>query len=208
MPSRCPKHGSATVIRGQHQQRSVAGAAELRHCWTVSGRPSFAGNLTDQPEVRYTEGGIARAMLRVGRERSAGAGPSLFTVVVERPGRARSAAAEQGQPGGRGSAPVAELDGQGRQRPIRWPRSWGRAALGDGDAHQEHLGAVGIGRGVTRAQLADSARHASTSVIAWAVLWNSTACIPSRLAATTLASRSSRNTTSPGATPSRWHVIL
>ena len=26
---------------------------------------SFAGNLTDQPEVRYTESGIARAMFRV-----------------------------------------------------------------------------------------------------------------------------------------------
>jgi single-stranded DNA-binding protein len=26
---------------------------------------SFAGNLTDQPEVRYTDSGIARAMLRV-----------------------------------------------------------------------------------------------------------------------------------------------
>jgi len=26
---------------------------------------SFAGNLTDDPEVRYTEAGIARAMLRV-----------------------------------------------------------------------------------------------------------------------------------------------
>jgi single-stranded DNA-binding protein len=26
---------------------------------------SFAGNLTDDPEVRYTEGGIARAMFRV-----------------------------------------------------------------------------------------------------------------------------------------------
>jgi hypothetical protein len=26
---------------------------------------SFAGNLTDQLEVRYTEGGIARAMFRV-----------------------------------------------------------------------------------------------------------------------------------------------
>ena len=25
---------------------------------------SFAGNLTDDPEVRYTEGGIARAMFR------------------------------------------------------------------------------------------------------------------------------------------------
>jgi single-stranded DNA-binding protein len=26
---------------------------------------SFAGNLTDDPEVRYTESGIARAMFRV-----------------------------------------------------------------------------------------------------------------------------------------------
>jgi single-strand DNA-binding protein len=43
---------------------------------------SFAGNLTDQPEVRYTEGGIARAMFRVAvsgrREQEA----SFFTVVV------------------------------------------------------------------------------------------------------------------------------
>jgi len=44
---------------------------------------SFAGNLTDDPEVRYTEGGIARAMFRVavsGRREEA----SFFTVVVWR----------------------------------------------------------------------------------------------------------------------------
>jgi single-strand DNA-binding protein len=45
---------------------------------------SFAGNLTDQPEVRYTEGGIARTMFRVAvsgrREREA----SFFTVIVWR----------------------------------------------------------------------------------------------------------------------------
>jgi single-strand DNA-binding protein len=44
---------------------------------------SFAGNLTDDPEVRYTEGGIARAMFRVavsGREHE----PSFFTVIVWR----------------------------------------------------------------------------------------------------------------------------
>ena len=43
---------------------------------------SFAGNLTDDPEVRYTEGGIARAMFRVAvsgrREQEA----SFFTVVL------------------------------------------------------------------------------------------------------------------------------
>ena len=45
---------------------------------------SFAGNLTDDPEVRHTEGGIARAMFRVAvsgrREQEA----SFFTVVVWR----------------------------------------------------------------------------------------------------------------------------
>jgi single-strand DNA-binding protein len=45
---------------------------------------SFAGNLTDDPEVRSTEGGIARAMFRVAvsgrREQEA----SFFTVIVWR----------------------------------------------------------------------------------------------------------------------------
>ena len=45
---------------------------------------SFAGNFTDDPEVRYTDGGIARAMFRVAvsgrREQEA----SFFTVVVWR----------------------------------------------------------------------------------------------------------------------------
>ena len=45
---------------------------------------SFAGNLTDGPELRHTEGGIARAMSRVAvsgrREQEA----SFFTVIVWR----------------------------------------------------------------------------------------------------------------------------
>jgi single-strand DNA-binding protein len=45
---------------------------------------SFAGNLTDDPEVRYTEPGIALARFRVAvsgrRERE----PSFFTVIVWR----------------------------------------------------------------------------------------------------------------------------
>ena len=43
---------------------------------------SFAGNLTDDPELRHTEGVIARAMFRVAvsgrREQEA----SFFTVIV------------------------------------------------------------------------------------------------------------------------------
>jgi single-strand DNA-binding protein len=46
---------------------------------------SFAGNLTDNPELRHTKGGIARATFRVavsGRSRDSEA--SFFTVVVWR----------------------------------------------------------------------------------------------------------------------------
>ena len=45
---------------------------------------SFAGNLTDQPEARYTEGGIARAMFRVAVSGRREQEPSFFTVVVWR----------------------------------------------------------------------------------------------------------------------------
>jgi single-strand DNA-binding protein len=45
---------------------------------------SFAGNLTDQPEVRSTEGGIARAMFRVAVSARRDQEPSFFTVVVWR----------------------------------------------------------------------------------------------------------------------------
>jgi hypothetical protein len=80
---------------------------------------SFAGNLTDDPEVRYTDSGIARAMFRVAvsgrREQEA----SFFAVVVWRDQAEHAAVPGQGQPGGgRGSAPTAELDRRGRQRPL------------------------------------------------------------------------------------------
>ena len=42
----------------------------------------FAGNLTDQPEVRYTEGGIARAMFRVAVSGRRDQEASFFTEVV------------------------------------------------------------------------------------------------------------------------------
>jgi single-strand DNA-binding protein len=50
----------------------------------TEGIVSFAGNLTDDPELRHTESGIARAMFRVAvsgrREQEA----SFFTVIVWR----------------------------------------------------------------------------------------------------------------------------
>jgi single-strand DNA-binding protein len=45
---------------------------------------SFAGNLTDQPEVRYTEAGIARARFRVAVSGRREQEPSFFSVVVWR----------------------------------------------------------------------------------------------------------------------------
>jgi single-strand DNA-binding protein len=45
---------------------------------------SFAGNLTDDPEVRYTEGGVARAAFRVAVNGRREQEPSFFTVVVWR----------------------------------------------------------------------------------------------------------------------------
>jgi single-strand DNA-binding protein len=45
---------------------------------------SFAGNLTDTPEVRHTEGGIARATFRVAVSGRRDGEASFFTVVVWR----------------------------------------------------------------------------------------------------------------------------
>jgi single-strand DNA-binding protein len=52
---------------------------------------SFAGNLTDDPEARYTEGGIARARFRVAVSGRREQEPSFFTVIVWR-GQAEHAA--------------------------------------------------------------------------------------------------------------------
>jgi single-strand DNA-binding protein len=45
---------------------------------------SFAANLTDDPEVRYTDGGIARATFRVAVSGRRDGEASFFTVVVWR----------------------------------------------------------------------------------------------------------------------------
>jgi single-strand DNA-binding protein len=45
---------------------------------------SFAGNLTDTPELRHTEGGIARATFRVAVSGRRDQEASFFTVVVWR----------------------------------------------------------------------------------------------------------------------------
>ena len=45
---------------------------------------TIVGNLTDDPEVRYTESGIAKAMFRVAVSGRRDQEPSFFTVIVWR----------------------------------------------------------------------------------------------------------------------------
>jgi single-strand DNA-binding protein len=45
---------------------------------------SFAGNLTDQPELRHTQDGIARTIFRVAVSGRREQEPSFFTVIVWR----------------------------------------------------------------------------------------------------------------------------
>ena len=80
---------------------------------------SFAGNLTDQPEVRYTDSGIARAMFRVAVSGRREQEPSFFTVIVWRDqAESASPVPEQRQPSrGHGSASAAELDRRGLAAP-------------------------------------------------------------------------------------------
>ena len=103
---------------------------------------SFAGNLTDDPELRHTESGIARAMFRVAvsgrREQEA----SFFTVVVWRDQAEH--AAESLTKGSR-VVVVGRLqqrswtaeDGSARSPSRSWPRSWGRACGGRGNDDQD-----------------------------------------------------------------------
>jgi single-strand DNA-binding protein len=73
----------STVPRVQGQGRPPGQTVQEGRTMTEAS-VSFAGNLTDDPEVRYTESGIARAMFRVavsgGRDQEA----SFFTVIVWR----------------------------------------------------------------------------------------------------------------------------
>jgi single-stranded DNA-binding protein len=74
---------------------------------------TFAGSLTDQPELRHSEARIARARFRVAASGRREQEASFFTVIVwrEQAEHARRVPG-QGQPGrGGGPAPAAELDG-------------------------------------------------------------------------------------------------
>jgi hypothetical protein len=76
VPSTCPKQRSATVIHGQ--QRSVAGAGELRHprmlaCRTVL--PKLAVDRADQPCCTAANASMVAALPDVGQDSELGQHP-------------------------------------------------------------------------------------------------------------------------------------
>jgi single-strand DNA-binding protein len=73
----------STVPRFQGQGKPPGQAIQEGSTMTEAS-VSFAGNLTDHPEVRYTEGGIARAMFRVAVSGRREQEPSFLTVTVWR----------------------------------------------------------------------------------------------------------------------------
>jgi single-strand DNA-binding protein len=73
----------STVPRVQGQGRPP-GQAPGRGRTKTEASVSFAGNLTDDPELRHTETGIARAMFRVAVSGRKEQEPSFFTVVLWR----------------------------------------------------------------------------------------------------------------------------
>jgi Single-strand binding protein family len=85
---------------------------------------SFAGNLTDDPQVRYTESGVARAMFRVAvsgrREQEA----SFFIVIVWRTRLSMPASRSR-----RAAGSWSWADSS-RKRRVSWPRSRARACDG------------------------------------------------------------------------------
>ena len=111
---------------------------------------SSSGNLTDEPKLRYTEGGIARAMFRVAVSGRRDREPSFFTVVVWRDQAEH--AAESLAKGSR-VVVVGRLqqrtwtaeDGTAARSWRSWPTNWDRACAG---RRRRQPGPCGLSMGV------------------------------------------------------------
>src|SRR4029434_8718109 len=75
---RCPPSPGSKGRADRPARQSMEGSS------MTEASVSFAGHLTDDPEVRYTEAGIARAMFRVAVSGRREQEPSFFTVIVWR----------------------------------------------------------------------------------------------------------------------------
>jgi single-strand DNA-binding protein len=76
-------HATVSTVPGSKGRADRPARQQKGHTMTEAA-VSFAGNLTDNPEVRYTEAGIARAMFRVAVSGRREQEPSFFTVIVWR----------------------------------------------------------------------------------------------------------------------------
>jgi len=65
LPPVLSRHATVSTVPRVQGQGRPPGQAIQEGCTMTEASVSFAGNLTDEPEVRYTEGGIARAVFRV-----------------------------------------------------------------------------------------------------------------------------------------------
>jgi Single-strand binding protein family len=133
--------GGLSACHGVHRPPGSKGRADRPARQSQEGSAmteasvSFAGNLTDDPEVRHTEGGIARAMFRVAVSGRRDLEASFFTVIVWRDQAEH--AAQSLTKGSRIVVWVGSSSGPGPPRtaasdpPWRsWPRSWDRASVG------------------------------------------------------------------------------
>src|SRR5512133_1246014 len=77
-------HATVSTVPRFQGQGSPPGKASGRGRTMTEAAVSFAGNLTDDPEVRHTEAGVARAMFRVAVSGRREQEPSFFTVIVWR----------------------------------------------------------------------------------------------------------------------------
>jgi single-strand DNA-binding protein len=84
LPLAAYRHAKASTVPRFPGQGNPPGQASQEGSTMPEASVSFAGNLTDQPEVRYTDGGIARATMRVAVSGRREQESSFFTVVVWR----------------------------------------------------------------------------------------------------------------------------
>jgi single-stranded DNA-binding protein len=104
---------------------------------------SFAGNLTDDPQIRYTESGIARAMFRVAVSSRREQEPSFFTVMVwrDQAEHAAQSLVKDSRVVILGRLQQRTLDRRGWQRPLgrrgRGRGAGAEPAMGDGHHDQD-----------------------------------------------------------------------
>jgi Single-strand binding protein family len=135
LPLVLSRHASVSTVPWFQGQGRPPGQTVQEGSSMTEATVSFAGNLTDDPELRHTESGIARAMFRVAVSGRREQEPSFFTAIVW-----RDQAEHAAQSLSKGSRVVVVGSSSSGLGPLRmaapgrssrlWPRSWVRACGG------------------------------------------------------------------------------